>query len=41
VFRREEAARLRAGGMSWRAIERKLGIPQATIRLALPGVQKV
>ena len=41
VFRRDEAARLRAGGMSWRAIERKLGVPQATIRLALRGVQKV
>jgi DNA invertase Pin-like site-specific DNA recombinase len=41
VFRRDEAARLRAGGMSWRAISRKLGVPQATIRLALRGVQKV
>jgi DNA invertase Pin-like site-specific DNA recombinase len=41
VFRRDEAAKLRAGGMSWRAIGRKLGVPQATIRLALRSVQKV
>lgn len=41
VFRRDEAAKLREEGWSWRAIERKLGVPQATIRLALKGVQKV
>ena len=32
IFRRDEAARLREGGMSWRAIVRKLGVPQSTIR---------
>lgn len=35
IFRRDEAAKLRKQGLSWRAIERKLGIPQATIRRAL------
>jgi DNA invertase Pin-like site-specific DNA recombinase len=35
VFRRDEAVRMRAKGMSWRAIEKALGVPQATIRLAL------
>jgi putative DNA-invertase from lambdoid prophage Rac len=40
VFRRDEAAKLRAKGMSWRAIEKAIGIPQATIRLALQPVQK-
>lgn len=40
VFDREKAAQLRAAGMSWRAIERALGVPQATIRAALKGVQK-
>jgi putative DNA-invertase from lambdoid prophage Rac len=41
IFRRDEAARLRESGMTWRAIARKLRVPQATIRLALRGVQKV
>jgi DNA invertase Pin-like site-specific DNA recombinase len=40
VFRRDEAQKLRAEGLSWRAIARRLGVPQATIRLALSGVQK-
>jgi DNA invertase Pin-like site-specific DNA recombinase len=35
VFRRDEALALRRKGMSWRAIEQALGVPQATIRLAL------
>jgi len=41
VFRRDEAARLRATGLSWRAMEMEMGIPQATLRLALQNVQKV
>lgn len=41
VFRRDRALELRAAGMSWRKIEAELGIPQATIRAALSGVQKV
>lgn len=45
VFRRDLAEQLRAKGISWRAIARELGVPQATIRLALkspkpPSVQK-
>jgi DNA invertase Pin-like site-specific DNA recombinase len=32
VFRRDEAARLRESGMSWRAIARQLDIPQSTLR---------
>jgi DNA invertase Pin-like site-specific DNA recombinase len=39
-FPREVAFELRQGGMSWRAIGRKLGIPQSTVRAALAGVQK-
>lgn len=35
VFARERALELRRKGMSWRAIERALGVPQATIRLAV------
>ena len=35
VFRRDDAAALRAKGMSWRAIGQKLGVPYATIRRAL------
>ena len=35
IFRRDKAALLRAGGMSWREIARNLGVPQSTIRLAL------
>jgi DNA invertase Pin-like site-specific DNA recombinase len=35
VFRRDEAARLRASGLSWRVIGRRLGVPQSTIRKAL------
>ncbi len=42
IFRRDLAAELRAGdpakgvkGMSWRQLEKKLGVPQSTIRNAL------
>jgi DNA invertase Pin-like site-specific DNA recombinase len=35
VFRRDQASALRKQGLSWRAIERKLGVPQSTIRKAL------
>jgi len=41
VWRRDEAAALRRAGMSWRGIARKIGVPEATIRLALNGAQKV
>lgn len=40
IFRRDEAAELRAGGMSWRAIAQQMGVPHSTVRAAL-GVQKV
>ena len=40
VFRRDEAADMRKRGLSWRTIEKALGVPQSTIRLALAGVQK-
>jgi putative DNA-invertase from lambdoid prophage Rac len=40
VFRRDEAMKLRSQGMSWRAIARKLDVPQATIRRALSSVPK-
>jgi putative DNA-invertase from lambdoid prophage Rac len=35
IFRRDEAVRMRERGMSWRAIARALGVPQATVRLAV------
>jgi putative DNA-invertase from lambdoid prophage Rac len=35
IFRRDQAAKLRKEGLSWRAIEKQLGVPQATIRRAL------
>jgi DNA invertase Pin-like site-specific DNA recombinase len=35
VFSREHAAKLRAQGMSWRALGRELNIPQSTLRKAL------
>lgn len=35
VFRRDEAAEMRAAGLSWRKIAAALGVPQATVRLAL------
>ena len=35
VFRRDLAESLRDSGLSWRAIEKKLGVNQATIRLAV------
>lgn len=41
VFQRDRAAELRKQGLSWRVIARQLDVPQATIRLALQGVQKV
>jgi putative DNA-invertase from lambdoid prophage Rac len=38
IFRRDRAEELRAAGQSWRQISAELGIPAATIRLALsPG----
>lgn len=40
IFRRDRALELRNQGMSWRKLERELGVPQATIRKALAGVQK-
>jgi DNA invertase Pin-like site-specific DNA recombinase len=40
VFSRDEAAALRAGGMSWRKIATKLGVNQSTIRHTLQGVQQ-
>lgn len=41
IFRRDEAEKLRSRGMSWRAIARALNVPEATIRLAIRGAQKV
>jgi putative DNA-invertase from lambdoid prophage Rac len=35
IFRRDEAARLREEGYSWRAIARRIGVPESTIRRAL------
>jgi DNA invertase Pin-like site-specific DNA recombinase len=35
VFRRDEVARLRAEGQSWRAIAKALAVPESTIRGAL------
>jgi DNA invertase Pin-like site-specific DNA recombinase len=35
IFRRDEVARLRADGQSWRAIARALTVPESTIRGAL------
>jgi DNA invertase Pin-like site-specific DNA recombinase len=35
VFRRDIAEQLRADGLSWRAIEKQLGVPQSTVRKAL------
>ena len=40
VFARDRALALRKGGMSWRAIGRKLGVAQSTIRAGLAGVQQ-
>lgn len=40
VFDIERAKKLRKAGLSWRAVERKLGIPQSTIRARLQGVQQ-
>lgn len=37
VFSKSEAARLRASGMSWRALEKHFKIPQSTIRAGLQG----
>lgn len=31
IFRRDEARRLRAAGLSWRAVARKLGVPVSTV----------
>jgi DNA invertase Pin-like site-specific DNA recombinase len=38
VFRRDQAAELRAEGKSWRQIEALMGVSQATIRRAVHGV---
>jgi putative DNA-invertase from lambdoid prophage Rac len=35
IFPRDRAAAMRRKGMSWRAIEKALGVPQSTIRAAL------
>jgi DNA invertase Pin-like site-specific DNA recombinase len=40
VFARDRAVALRKSGMSWRAIGRKLGVAQSTIRAGLAGVQQ-
>ena len=40
VFCRDQALELRNQGLSWRKIAAALGIPQATIRLALKNLQK-
>jgi putative DNA-invertase from lambdoid prophage Rac len=37
IFRRDRARELRDQGWSWRKIAGELGVPQATIRLALAG----
>jgi DNA invertase Pin-like site-specific DNA recombinase len=37
VFNREKAVKLRKAGMSWRAIAKKIGASQSTIRDALSG----
>lgn len=34
VFRRDVAARMRARGLSWRAIAKELGVPSSTVRRA-------
>ena len=41
IWRRDKAWKLRAQGKSWRQIEKLLGIPQATIRLALSRLKGV
>jgi DNA invertase Pin-like site-specific DNA recombinase len=40
VFSRDKARKLREAGMSWRAIGRKMGVPQSTIRDGLRGSKK-
>src|SRR3954454_15338293 len=35
VFHRDQATELREKGLSWRAIARQLGVPQATVRRAV------
>jgi DNA invertase Pin-like site-specific DNA recombinase len=40
VFRRDEAVKLRAGGMSLRAIALRLNVPFSTIRRSVEGVPK-
>jgi putative DNA-invertase from lambdoid prophage Rac len=39
LFRRVRALELRSQGMSWRKIAAELGVPQATIRLAIKDLQ--
>lgn len=41
VFRRDQAAAMRAGGMSWGEIARILLVPKSSIRRACEGVPKV
>ncbi len=36
IWRRDEAVRLRAEGLSWRAISRVLEVPMASVRRAVP-----
>jgi DNA invertase Pin-like site-specific DNA recombinase len=38
IFRRDEVVRLRAGGLSWRAIASQLGLPVSTIRACAKNV---
>lgn len=35
MFRRDLVVRLRSEGQSWRVIEKKLGVPQSTLRLSM------
>lgn len=36
IFRRDEAARLRQSGLSWRAVAKRLNVPLATVFQAVP-----
>lgn len=40
VFDRDKAVAMRKAGSSWRTLQKTLGIPQSTLRLALKGVQQ-
>jgi DNA invertase Pin-like site-specific DNA recombinase len=41
IFRRDEALQLRASGLGWRTIARRVGVSAASIRRACAGVPKV